>query len=429
MAILVTNSVCWARFERASLGNYSLAALSWMFRRSKIPWELLFQMGVRVVLRKYGITEGVLAADDSDKKRSKVVKRIFKAHKIKDKASGGYIMGQSFVLLVLVTPLITIPVGFAFYMPDPVLKAWKKKDEQLRKKGVKKKKRPLEPPRNPLYPTKEQLVLSIIAEFKKYNPSIKVKAILADALYGTANFMNYASIIYDGVQVISQIRSNQKIRFVNKEMSVEEYFSKHPGIKQTIKIRGGEKTTVSLGSARLYVGSHKKKRFVIALKYEGEDEYRYIVASNLSWRTLDIVQTYTLRWLVEVFFQDWKSYEGWGQLTKQPDSDGSSRGLILSLLIDHCLFFHPDQKAQLENKLPAYTVGSISEKVKVECLIEFISSFVETDNIELKLEKLKNTVDDVFTFAPSKKHMVNRKLGRMEDTKELKYRAEAVALN
>ena len=32
-AILVTNAVCWARFERASLGTYSLAALSWMFRQ------------------------------------------------------------------------------------------------------------------------------------------------------------------------------------------------------------------------------------------------------------------------------------------------------------------------------------------------------------------------------------------------------------
>ncbi len=27
LAIVVTNSVCWARFERASLGNYSTAAL------------------------------------------------------------------------------------------------------------------------------------------------------------------------------------------------------------------------------------------------------------------------------------------------------------------------------------------------------------------------------------------------------------------
>ena len=38
-AVLVTNSICWARFARASLGTYSLAALSWMFRHSKMPWD------------------------------------------------------------------------------------------------------------------------------------------------------------------------------------------------------------------------------------------------------------------------------------------------------------------------------------------------------------------------------------------------------
>src|SRR5205807_3616128 len=38
-AILVPNSMGWARFERASLGTYALAALSWMCRHSKMPWE------------------------------------------------------------------------------------------------------------------------------------------------------------------------------------------------------------------------------------------------------------------------------------------------------------------------------------------------------------------------------------------------------
>ncbi|VFN08016.1 MAG: hypothetical protein BECKG1743D_GA0114223_112391, partial [Candidatus Kentron sp. G] len=37
-----------------------------------------------------------------------------------------------------------------------------------------------------------------------------------------------------------------------------------------------------------------KKRFVIALKYEGETDYRYLVASDLTWRTDDIVQAFTL---------------------------------------------------------------------------------------------------------------------------------------
>ena len=48
-AILVTHSICWARFERASLGTYSMAALSWMFRHSKLPWDQLLVASVRVI--------------------------------------------------------------------------------------------------------------------------------------------------------------------------------------------------------------------------------------------------------------------------------------------------------------------------------------------------------------------------------------------
>ena len=73
-AVLVTNSICWARFERASLGTYSLAALSWMFRHSKIPWEELLVASVRVILRHYGITSGSLVIDDTDNPRSKAAR-------------------------------------------------------------------------------------------------------------------------------------------------------------------------------------------------------------------------------------------------------------------------------------------------------------------------------------------------------------------
>ena len=78
-----------------------------------------------------------------------------------------------------------------------------------------------------------------------------------------------------------------------------------------------------VSSARLYVCSHKTKRFVVAIKYENEDTYRYLIASDLTWRTLDIVQGHSLRWLVEVFIEDWKGHEGWAQLTKQPGKEGA----------------------------------------------------------------------------------------------------------
>lgn len=81
-----------------------------------------------------------------------------------------------------------------------------------------------------------------------------------------------------------------------------------------------------LGSARLYVSSHGKKRFVLALKYDPGDEYRYYVATDMTWRAVDIAQARTLRWLIEVFFEDWKAHHGWVNLAKQPGEQGSVRG-------------------------------------------------------------------------------------------------------
>lgn len=421
LGILVTNSVCWAKFERYSLGSYTLSAISWMFRHSKIRWDLLLHGGVKAVLQNYNIYEGLLAIDESDKKRSKRVKRIHGAHKLKDKSSGGYLMGQSIVLMVFITPLVTIPVGFVFYIPDPALSAWYKLKKQAKKTKTETK-LPPKPKRNEAYPTKQEIALSLLEEFRAYHPEVQIKCIVADALYGTDNFLSKASAIFGGIQVISQLRSNQNVRSRGQLINVESYFAKYPGGIQEVKIRGGELVKVIVGSARLYVDSHKKKRFVIALKYEGEEDYRYLVACDLSWRTLDIVEAYTFRWLIEVFFEDWKSYEGWGQLTKHTGEEGSCRSLILSLLLDHCLLLHPEQTTRLENKLPASTTGSLIEKVKVENFLQFIQTLLNANNPQQKLKLLTKKVEEVFKLAPSKKHMVNRDLGRLQPTPTLQYK-------
>ncbi len=96
-AVLVTNSICWARFERASLGTYSLAALSWMFRHSKIPWDHLLVASVRVILRHHGITSGSLVIDDTDNQRSTAATALAHLYKLRDKESGGYLWGQSWL--------------------------------------------------------------------------------------------------------------------------------------------------------------------------------------------------------------------------------------------------------------------------------------------------------------------------------------------
>ena len=428
-AILVTNSICWARFERASLGTYSLAAFSWMFRHSKIPWEHLLVASVRVILCQYGITSGNLVIDDTDNQRSKSAKTLAHLYKLRDKESGGYLWGQSLVFLLLVTPKISLPVGVVFYQPAPELSTWYKTEKALKKQGVPQKQRPPKPAPNPQYPTKQQLALRLLEAFKAQHPALRMHCITADALYGTASFVDEASAMFGGIQVISQIRSNQHIRVGQREQHVADYFATHPGTPHTIRIRGGDEVVAMVRSARLYVCSHKTKRCIVAMKYEGEETYRSLIASDLSWRPLDIVQGHSLRWLVEVFMQDWKSHEGWSQLTKQPGDEGARHSVILSLLVDHALFLHPDQHAQLQNNLPAYTVGSLRANVQVECLVDVIDDLVAADDPQEKLQGLTKALHEVFAFGRSKKHMIQRQLGRLEPTPSLRYRADEVMRN
>ncbi len=422
LAIVVTNSICWKRFERASLGRCSHASLSWMFRQSHAFWQFVLRASVCVILERYGITEGVLVVDDSDKKRSKGTQRIYKAHKLKDKSSGGFVRGQNLVFLLLVTDTVTLPVGVEFSMPDPALTAWTQADKRLRKQGVAKKERPAKPSPHLDYPTKLEIALELLKVFHTTFPEIRVRCVLADNVYGTQAFLDEAKALFFGVQVISKLRRNQNIRLRGKTLNLTTFSKRYPGIAQQLCIRGGQKINVYVRSARVHVSAHGKKRFVIAIRYEGEEEYRYLVASDMSWRTLDIAQAQTLRWLVEVFIEDWKGYEGWGQLTKQTDEEGSRRGLSLSLLCDHCLLLHPAQLARIEDKLPACTVGSLRDSVQVESLIEFIAGVILSDNPEQQMALLTSQVQEVFRLNDSSKQMVGRALGRLEPTPPLKHR-------
>ena len=405
LAILITNSVCWAKFERLSLKDYHKAALSWMFRHSKIPWQNILVGSIRVIIENYGITEGHITIDDSDNSRSKNAKLIYKVHKIKDKKSGSYIQGQSFVLLVFVSNQITFPIGFSFYAPDPKIKAWDKEDDKLKKQGVAKVNRPDKPKRDKNYPAKDELALNLLQEFSDSFPEIKVLSVLADALYGTEKFVDKAASIFGGVQVISQLRKNQLVWSNNQLVSLETLFKLKPYYPMKIKLRG-KCVNVKFSYISTKVKAHGgKKRKIIALKYEDEEEYRYLFATDLSWEAETIIQTYALRWLVEVFFQDWKSYEGWGQLSKHTGCDGSYRGVILSLMLDHCLLLHPEQKAQIEDKLPAFTVGSLREKVIVENFMQFVKSLIDSKSPKGELTKLANNAEIIFKPNLSSKHM------------------------
>lgn len=429
IGIIVTDVFSWAAFERRSLGAMKATGLCWVLYHAKIAWEFLLQASIRRILRHYGITDGTLVFDDTGKKRSKRTTCIAGAHKIKDKTTGGYFNGQELVFMVLVTETATFPVGFRFFVPDPTLSAWRKKDKELQQQGVVKKHRPQRPqPDHQRYPTMQALALDMLQEFVDAFPEVKVRGVLADALYGAGHFMDTASAITGKTQIVSQLRSNQKVASKNSEATVKDYFSRQKGVETQLIIRGGKPQKVTMLSARLYVRAHGKRRFVIALKYEGEEEYRYLVATDMSWHHADIVRLYSLRWLVEVFIQDWKAHGGWNRLSKQRGAEGARRGLILSLLCEHVLLLHPEQSVRLKNNQPGMPVGCLIEHLKAEALVETVRDVVASDNPQESLDALAQALKDVTPVRDSSRHMAGRDLGKQEPTESLKAHARKFEL-
>jgi hypothetical protein len=352
-ASLGPNAVRWARCERASLGTYALAALSWLFRHANIPWALLLVASVRVLLRHAGSTPGSLVADDRDQPRATSAKKMASLHDLRDKASGGCMLGQRLVFLLLVTPKRTSPMGFAFDLPAPERTSWYQQERPLRHQGIPRKRRPPTPPPNPHYPTTQELALRLLEQGKPHHPALHVHGSIADALYGSAALRDGASPRFGGGQVISQLRRNQRVRVSTREPHVADDFATHPGTPQQLRSRGGDEMAALVGRARLSVCAQHTTRFVIALQDDGEDPYRGVRAADLSWRTLASVHARTLRWLVEVLVQDWQASDGGDTLATPPGEEGARRRVMLSLLVDHGLFVQPAHHAPRLHHLPA----------------------------------------------------------------------------
>ena len=229
---------------------------------------------------------------------------------------------------------------------------------------------------------------------------------IADAFYGNKEFFDGVISTTGQDQVLSQIKKTQLINVGGKFIQAQNFFKNYRGKTEELTLRFNYKK-ITYCSANFKVKTHNKKLRVVALKYDNEDEYRYLVANDSTWLAIDVVTAYGLRWLVEVFIQDWKSYEGWDKLAMQRGVEGSENGLLISLLCDHALHFHQDQIDLFKDKKSAATVGSLREKVIIESLIAFIENIVSSDNPRDMFDQYSDKISQVFELRDSSKHMRN----------------------
>jgi hypothetical protein len=345
--------------------------------------------------------------DDTERRRSKRTKKIWGVHKLKDKKTNGYIMGQELVILVLVTKIVTLPVAFEFYRPDPAQKAWKENDDALRERGIKRVNRPAKPPRDKKYPTKQGLGIRLLRQFRYFTASsFRVTSVLADAAYMSRYWLIECRKVFAMVQIISQLRANQIVRAGGKpEVSVLEYFKSARSQQIEVSLRGLPPRKVTMASARLFVRSLGRKILIVALKYEGEDDYRYLAATDLTWRSLDVVRRYANRWLIEVFNQDWKLYGGWGKAACQQGEDGARQGVYLSLLLDHFLLAHPVQLRLGLAAQPLLTAGSLHRKLQIQSLLSSIEQVLEGENPKENLKVFALKLESLVELRSSNKHL------------------------
>ena len=127
--------------------------------------------------------------------------------------------------------------------------------------------------------------------------------------------------------------------------------------------------------------------------------------------------------------QDWQSYAGGDQVTTQPGTEGARRGVLLSLLVDPCLCFPPDQLAQLSNTLPASPVGSLRAHVQGACLVDVIQPRRASEDPQSHLHRCTQAFREVCVFSRSTTHLGQRQLGRLASTPSLQYRADEVMRN
>jgi DDE superfamily endonuclease len=417
-AMVCMGMFCFARIQRASAGRFSARAFSWMLHYSKICWDALFEKSVLRLVKLFG-DKGFLIIDDSDRLRAKSTSKLFGIQKLKDKKTGGYANGQNIVMLLFVTDKMTFPVGFRFFIPDPAWVKWRNEDRDLRLKKVPARLRPKKPCRSKDHPTKITIAGELVEKFKTLVSAAKITAINADAAYSCAEFTNKCELMFPRVQVISQIRGNQLVRYGKKLKPIREVTASLTPVTTKILLRGKIEQAITYVNMRVWVKSHNRVLHVIALKYDNETEYRYLIATDLTWRGLDVIRAYSTRWLIEVFFQDWKAYDGWGKSACQRGIDGARRGVILSLLVDHFLLSHPLQLERVKAGVAAFTAGSLQRYLQSRGILDSVAQILESPDPKEALRELFNAIEKWVEFRPSDKHMTGREMGEFIPTTSL----------
>ena len=385
------------------LMQVSPAAIYAMLRRAKIPYKKMFWGSLKVIIELLKVRVITLAIDDTERERSKGCKFLPYVRKAICKATGGWIRAQNLVFIVLVTERATIPIWFCFHRPVNLTKDQKK----IVKKNPKKVKKFDEK-----YRTKVDLVclgLYIVSRMLKkleteLGITLVIKCVAGDNGFASAQIQQAVKRYFD-CQYVSKANPLQNVISRGKERSLKKFFQRFSSVISTISIRGRD-VVVEYKAARVFISSYGRKVFVVALRYRGNKSWQYLFGTDLTWTAESVIKAYGLRWLVEVFFEDWKQYDGWGVGALQRSVDGAARGVFLSLLIDLFLLYYQRTNPSLREhgRDELYSAGTVIRFLQAESIHQAIEAILDHDNPRQKLAEIHEKLLEVAERRVSLKH-------------------------
>jgi len=428
LAAIISHCVCFSVLSFASicimsLGGFTIPQLSQFCRRNSQLIEALVSCAIIYILSLAQAGSITLVIDDTDRPRSKMVKALGYVFKTICKKTNGFHMAQNIVFVCVVTKYFVFPIAWKYYTPDPKVSKWRAERNKLNAKNKSKKKKSSKknkklialgkcPKRDAAkYPSKLEIAIILLAIVKNYililsgkNKIFNVVSISADAAYLSPELCDDVYNLFPKAQLISQMKSTQMVcRKRGAPISVKDYFCHKTPQRKIVTIRGKDKI-VEFMHDKLVVKSHGKKLFIIAVRYEGETEFRYIVATKLSWRPEDIIIHYGLRWLVEVDIQDWKQHSGFGKGACMQGDEGSSCALNLSMLSVYLLLTHPLQLRRLRSGLSFCTMGSLAQRLYVNFFMHNMGRIILSEDPKKSYNEVKDAIEHVFALRDSEKH-------------------------
>ena len=387
------------------LMRVSPSAVYAMLRRGVLPVKKLFWGGLKLSFEVFKIQGVSVLIDDTERERSKNCRSLPFVRKTICKATGGWIQAQNMVFIVLATDKVTIPIWFCFHRPAKLSKEQKK----ICKKNSKKTKI-----FDRKYRTKVDLAcigIFIVSRMLKRikretNLEFSLRLVSADNGFSSSQ-VQQAVDKHLNCQFISKANPRQNIFHKRKQRTLEDWFVNIKSVSKEIYLRGS-KTKIEFKSARVEVSAYGRKVHVVALRYDEKSSWQYIFATDLTWARESIIQSYSLRWLVEVFFEDWKQYDGWGVGALQRNVEGAARGSYLSLLTDLFLLHYQRTKPSLQEHVRSelYSAGTVIRLLHVEAIHQAIEDVLKHENPRKKLEEIHAKMIEIVDRRISSKHGV-----------------------